>query len=68
MIPTQYKISKVFRTDGKVTAIHCGEYPAITVFNRIDIDGERYFMPPFGKVRLYRPNKKTRMMEYVKDM
>ena len=63
------KISKVFRKDGKVTVIHCGEYPNITVYSRYELNGERFFIRDFyGKHKLYKPNKETRKMEYVKSI
>lgn len=62
-------ISRVFRKGGKVTFIHCGTYPNITVYRRIDVNGERFFiLDSYGKHRLYQPNKKTRRMEYVKTI
>lgn len=64
------RITKVFRDkNGKVNLIHCGDWPDITVYKRVDIDGERYFMlAAYGNHKLYRPNKKTHCMEYVKSI
>lgn len=63
-------ISRVFRdNNGRVYAIHCGEWPNITAYKRVDIDGERYFMlAAYGKHKLFRPNKQTRQMEYVRSI
>lgn len=60
------KITKVFRKDGKVTYIHCGQGLNITSYRRVDINGERFFMlANYGAHKLYKPNKQTRCMEYV---
>lgn len=63
-------ISRVFRDEnGKVCGIHCGEWPNITAYRRVDIDGERYFMlAAYGKSKLFRPNKQTHQMEYVRSI
>ena len=62
-------ITKIFKKDGKVTFIHCGFWPNITGYKRVDIDGERFFMlERYGKSKLYKPNKQTRCMEYVKSI
>ena len=62
-------ITRVFNKDGKVTDIHCGYWPNITAYKRVDIDRERFFMlDTYGKSKLYKPNKKTRCMEYVKSI
>lgn len=59
-------ITKVFKRDGKVIGIHCGYWPNITSYKRVDIDGERFFMlANYGAHKLYKPNKQTRCMEYV---
>ena len=51
-----YKISKVYKEDGKVQWIRTGIWPNIKSFNRIDIDGVRYFKcASYGKVNLYQP-------------
>lgn len=63
------RITKVFKCGGKVTMIHCGEWPNITAYQRVDIDGERFFkLYMYGKHKLYKPNKKTHCMEYVKSI
>lgn len=63
----QTRIARVFRNAGKVNVIHCGEWPNITVFERVEINGERLFRcSAYGKANLYRPNKQTRCMEFVK--
>lgn len=63
------RITKVFKRGGKVTMIHCGEWPNITAYQRVDIDGERFFkLYMYGKHKLYKPNKKTHCMEYVKSV
>ena len=62
-------ITKVFKEDGKVTIIHCGFWPDITVYKRVDVDGERFFMlEKYGKSKLYKPNKLSHCMEYVKSI
>lgn len=62
-------ITRVFKYDGKVTCIHCGFWPDITAYKRVDIDGERFFMlMKYGKHKLYKPNKQTHCMEYVKSI
>lgn len=62
-------ITKVFKKDGKVTIIHCGFWPNITEYKRVDVDGERYFiLGKYGKSKLYKPNRETRRMEYVKSI
>lgn len=62
-------ITKVFKRDGKVIGIHCGYWPNITAYKRVDIDGERFFMlAMYGKSKFYKPNKQTRRMEYVKSI
>lgn len=64
-----FNITKVYRNDGKVTHIHCGYWPNITVYRRVDIDGERFFMlNSYGKHKLYKPNGKSHCMEYVKSI
>lgn len=63
------RITKIFKRDGKVAMIHCGEWPNVTAYKRIDIDGERFFkLYMYGKHKLYKPNKKTHCMEYVKSI
>lgn len=63
------RITKVFKRDGKVTMIHCGEWPNITAYQRVDIDGERFFkLYMYGEHKLYKPNKETHYMEYVKSI
>lgn len=62
-------ITKIFKRNGKVTDIHCGYWPNITTYKRVDIGGERFFMlAAYGKSKLYKPNKKTHCMEYVKSI
>lgn len=62
-------ITRVFKKDGKVTIIHCGEWPNITPYTRVEVDGERFFkLARYGEHKLYKPNKKTRTMEYVKSI
>lgn len=62
-------IAKVLKKDGKVALTHCGFWPDITVYKRVDIDGERFFMlERYGKGKLYKPNKQTHCMEYVKSI
>lgn len=62
-------ITKVYKKDGKVVMIHCGFWPNITGYKRVDIDGERLFMlADYGEHKLYKPNKQTRCMEYVKSI
>lgn len=59
-------ITKVFKKDGKVIFIHCGSWPNITSYKRVDIGGERFFMlARYGAHKLYKPNKQSRCMEYV---
>lgn len=61
------RISRVFRKNGKVTCIHCGEWPNITVYDRVDIDGQRYFkLARYGKSKLYVP--KNGRMDYARSI
>ncbi len=63
------RITRVFREDGKVTIIHCGAWPDITAYERVEVDGERYFrLAHYGEHKLYRPNQRTRRMEYVRSI
>lgn len=65
----QTRITKVYRKNGKVSFVHCGEWPNITVFERVEIDGARFFRcASYGKTNLYLPNKQTRCMEFVKSV
>lgn len=51
-----YRISNVFKQDGKVTMIYCGQWPNYTQFVRVEIDGERFFkLYRYGKRKLYQP-------------
>lgn len=62
-------ITRVFKRDGKVTDIHCGDWPDITHYTRVEVDGERFFkLAKYGEHKLYKPNKKTHCMEYVKSI
>lgn len=63
------RISQVFRdADGKVRRIACGRFPQeVTEFGRVE--GERLFrLGRYGKHELFKPNKKTRRMEYVRSI
>lgn len=62
------RITRVFRDqDGKVCAIHCGSWPNVTAYRRVILGGEWYFMlAAYGKSKLYRPNRETRCMDYVR--
>lgn len=65
------RIIQVMRDkDGKVQHIVCGQFPhEVTWFTRIEVDGERFFrLGRYGKHKLFKPNKKTRHMEYVKSI
>lgn len=62
-------ISQVFRdADGKVQRIVCGQFPQeATEFERVE--GERLFrLGRYGRHKLFKPNKKTRHMEYVRSI
>lgn len=65
------RISQVFRdNNGKVQRIVCGQFPQeVTEFERVEVDGERLFrLGRYGKHKLFKPNKKTRHMEYVRSI
>lgn len=65
------RISQVFRdADGKVQRIVCGQFPQeVTEFERVEVEGERLFrLGRYGKHKLFKPNKKTRHMEYVRSI
>lgn len=65
------KISLVVRDeDGKVQRVVCGQDPLeATEFERVEIVDQIYFrLGMYGKHKLFKPNKKTRHMEYVRSM
>lgn len=63
--------SRVFRdADGKAQRIVCGQFPQeVTGFERVEVEGERLFrLGRYGKHEPFKPNKKTRHMEYVRSI
>lgn len=50
--------------------IVCGQFPQeVTEFERVEVEGERLFrLGRYGKHKLFKPNKKTRHMEYVRSI